>query len=388
MLFVIVIVARMRIGIDARSLEGERTGVGRYLSELLRHFETLALDDVEFFLYFRSGVPRDFQHNPRFLCKKLPSTLGCSSNALFMHQAIPQAFKKDKIGAGFFPDYTAPLLLSVPYGLTLHDIVYAAQPKLYFWPGMLDKLLLGTISRRAAQHAKTIFAPSMFTKQEIIRVFRVPEQKILVTPEAAGKDFTPHIQTSDKEVAKRLGIHSRFIVFVGSIFTRRHIPACLEAFEIAAQNFPELQFLLAGRNRTRPFIDIDLDTARINKKLGREAVVRVPFIAPQDLPAVFRQASALVWISEYEGFGLPVLEALASGCPVITSKNASLPEVAGDAALTLEDPKDATALADALARILSDESLVRDLVSRGAEQAKKFSWDVCATRTLNALMKL
>src|SRR3989344_285950 len=378
----------MRIGIDAQSLEGQRTGVGRYLSELLNRFEKLAKPQVEFFLYFRKEIPNDIRQNAHFRSKILPKVLGRSSRAFFMHRAIPAAFRKDMINTGFFPEYIAPLFLSTPFVLTLHDIVYAARPEFYFWPSLFDRWLLGKVSRHAAQKARIILVPSEFTKKEVVRIFNIPASRILITSEAAGEEFSPHIQPDDTAIVELLGITSRFILFVGSIFTRRNLPACIAAFTTAARKIPDLQFLIAGRNRTRPFIDIDALALETNQTLGRHAIVRVPFISPQNLPSVFRKASALIWVSAYEGFGLPVLEALASGCPVITSKNASLAEVAGEAALFVENPSDTNAILKHLERVLTDESLVRDLATKGQERAHTFSWDACAKTTLDALLHL
>ena len=378
----------MRIGIDAQSLEGQRTGVGRYLSELLNRFEKLAKPQVEFFLYFRKEIPNDIRQNAHFRSKILPKVLGRSSRAFFMHRAIPAAFRKDMINTGFFPEYIAPLFLSTPFVLTLHDIVYAARPEFYFWPSLFDRWLLGKVSRHAAQKARIILVPSEFTKGEVVRIFNIPESRILVTSEAAGEDFSPHIQHDDTAIVERLGITSRFILFVGSVFTRRNLPACIAAFTTAARKIPDLQFLIAGRNRTRPFIDIDALALETNQTLGRHAIVRVPFISPKNLPSIFRKASTLIWVSEYEGFGLPILEAFASGCPVITSKNGSLAEVAGEAALFVKNPSDANAMVNHIERVLTDESLRHDLAIKGEERARIFSWDTCAKITLDALLHL
>ena len=378
----------MRIGIDARSLEGQRTGVGRYLSELLKRFERLAEPQVEFFLYFRKEIPDDIRQNTRFRSTILPKLFGRLSHAFFMHSAIPAAFRKDKINIGFFPEYVAPFFLSTPFALTLHDIVYAARPELYFWPSLFDRWMLGKVSRHATQKARTILVPSEFTKKEVVRVFNIPQNRIQVTPLAAGEEFSPHTETCDITIVENLGIGSRFILFVGSIFTRRNLPSSIAAFETVARKVPNLQFLIAGRNRTRPFIDIDALASHTNQALGRHAIVRVPFISPQNLPSVFRKASALIWVSEYEGFGLPVLEALASGCPVITSINGSLAEVAGEAALFVENPSDTNAIVNHIERILTNESLVRDLATKGKERAHIFSWDACAKITLDALLHL
>lgn len=378
----------MRVGIDARSLEGERTGVGRYLSALLLEWKKAAKNDVEFWLYFRNTVPNDIAHEPRFRAVVLPKVLGRTSNALFVHCAIPRAFKRDRITVGFFPDYVAPFWLSVPYGLTLHDIVYAARPDLYYWPSVTDKLLLTAASRHAAKKANIIFSPSRFSKMEITKIWGIPQDRIIVTSEGAGEEFSPVPEPNDNAMRIQYGIQGQFILFIGSIFTRRNIPACLGTFLEVAKRRPDLQFLLAGRNRTRPHVDIEILVSEINRRLGRPAVLRSPFIAHQDLPAILRQAAALVWISEYEGFGLPVLEALASGCPVITSRMASLPEVAGDAALYIEDPKDITSITQGMEKILTDNALANNLRQKGLERAKEFSWGSCATATLNALCSL
>ncbi|OHA48164.1 MAG: hypothetical protein A2806_00815 [Candidatus Terrybacteria bacterium RIFCSPHIGHO2_01_FULL_48_17] len=381
----------MRIGIDARSLEGERTGVGRYLYELLKEWKQTSSIHAQFFLYFKKEIPSDIAKifgAPSFSLKRLPMYFGHPSNAFFLHVAFPWALRKDHIEHAFYPAYVAPLLSSVPFSVTIHDIVYAARPDLYFWPGMFDRIFLPILSRWSATRAAHIFVPSEFTKTEITRVWYIRKEKTIVTPEGAGEEFFFDETEEDKKRAcMRYSILPPFFLFVGSIFTRRHIPECIQAFERIAHEFKDLQFLIAGKDRTRPPANINKRVREINNRLGRDAIKRVDFIDPQLLPAIIQSATAMVWLSDYEGFGLPALEAMAAGTPLITTKNTSLAEVVGDAAYDVSNTRDVGTIERAFRDVLNNEGLRKNMRESGRIRARDFSWKSCAQQTLTTILQ-
>ncbi len=144
--------------------------------------------------------------------------------------------------------------------------------------------------------------------------------------------------------------------------------------------------MIIGANHTSPFVDIDGLIERVNKKLGRQAILRQDYLSGPDLVTLYNAADLLVWLSDYEGFGLPVLESMACGAPVITSPLTSIPEVAGQAAIYVQDSKNIKEISQAIYQGLTDQPLRQDLISRGLEQAQKFSWPECAQKTLDALL--
>ncbi len=373
----------MKIGIDAHDLEGQRTGVGRYLINLLEQWDKFDLpQDLKFILYFKKDIP-DLDLSNSFEKKLLDS----NSNAFFIHYFLPRAARKDKIDILFCPGYIAPIFYKGKIALTLHDIIYEARPDLYNWPSFWDKILLKRVSRLAAQKAEIIFVPSEFSKKEVLKHYRVNPKKVFVTLEAADSGFKQITdQNKLEEFKKKYQIKDKFIFYIGSIFNRRHLPEIIKAFEKKVGQLPNYQFLIIGANHTSPFIDIDGLIRGVNQQLRRPAILRQDYLAERDLVALYNAADLLIWLSDYEGFGLPILESMACATPVVTSSFGSLPEVAGDAAIYIQDSKNINEISQAIEQGLFDKNLRQKLIKQGLAQAKRFSWQRCAKQTLDALL--
>ena len=402
----------MIIGIDAHNLEGQRTGVGRVLINLLKEWSKFNLPrDIKFILYFKKEIPIDLDlPNSIFNKKILQPPFKIQSNALFTHYLLPKAAKKDKIDILFCPGYIAPIFYKGKIALTLHDIIYEARPELYNRPSFIDKILLRKVSKISARKAEIIFTCSEFSKNEILKHYQVNPDKVFTIPLAADECFRPVFnywnkpstrsahsgnnyyslnEASESERSRRVKekyqIKDKFIFFVGSIFNRRHLPEAIAAFEKI--ELPDYQFLIIGANHTSPFVDIDGLIGRINQKLQRQAVLRKDYSSGEDLPILYNAADLLVWLSDYEGFGLPILESMACATAVITSPTASIPEVAGDSAIFVKDSKNINEISQAIYNGLTNEELRQDLIQKGLEQAKKFSWERCARETLDTLLQ-
>ena len=374
----------MTIGIDGHDLEGRRTGVGQYLMAILRAWARAGVPTQERIVVFaKDHVPEDLPTG--ITARLLAKPFGYSSTALFIQALLPRAAKRAGVDILWCPGYVAPLRWRGALVLTLHDIVYETRPELFNWRGPQDFFLLKFVSRAAAQRAARILVPSQFTANEVRRLYRVPEHRIAVTPEAADSAFRPISKNDALTVAARYGIRESYFFFVGSLFTRRRIPECLQAFGAIARDFPRQQFLIAGGNYTRPHVDIHHIIMRLNAAIGRPAIISVPYAAQEDLPSLMSGATAVIWLSEYEGFGLPPLESLACGTPVITTASTSLPETVGDCALFVRDPSKVTMIAEAMRALLSDEQLSSRLSSCGPRQAARFSWDRCGEQTIEVL---
>ena len=371
----------MKIGIDAHNLEGRRTGMGRYLMNLLKYW---ADTEPEFILYFKNNVPGDIPKSGNFRTR----ILKIESNALFEHFLLPKAIKKDKIDLFFSPSYILPLKISkkIMTAVAVHDVSYAAHPEWFSWQ---NRILLRRISKKSAQKADIIFTPSEFTKKEILKHYKIQAEKIFVVPLAAADKFR-QLDKESKTIKEKYGIQEKFIFYIGAIFNRRFIPECIEAFKQIAKNFPEYQFLISGINYTHPFVDIDYIIKKANKDIGREAIIRTEYAEEKDLIYLYNSADLFIWLSSYEGFGLPPLEALACGTPVITTKMGSLAEAVGESAIFVNNPENTQEIIKAMERVLSDKQLANELSKKGLKQAEKFSWqktaDVirvlfCASRT-------
>lgn len=386
----------LKIGVDGRCLEGVRTGAGRYLLNVLKYAGKAP--DVKFILYFKHEIPTDaYFCEESFELKRLVP-LGVESNAVFSHILLPRALKRDRVNLLFAPAYIAPWFCPVPFVVTLHDISFEANA---VWTPPAEQLLLRAVARKAAYNAKHIITISQFSKDEITRLYGIPNDRISVTPLAADGVVSEAIsEAEEKDIITKFGITGNFIFTVGIFINRRMPLETLYGFAGVARRTPGLQLLAVGKDRTHPSLGIRDHIERINAALGRPAVLVAASATDRELDVLYRKAKLLVWLSAYEGFGLPPLEAMRVGTPVITSNTSSLPEVVGDAALRIGSPegaKSATggveleagpaigAVSDAMRRLLTDEALRQWLIARGKARAMQFSWQKTAEETLAVL---
>ncbi len=347
---------RVKIGIDCHNLESYRTGTGCYLMNLLKYWTG---ENAEFILYFKNKIPDDIPESKNFQKKVLKS----NSNALFMHYFLSRAAKKDKVDILFCPNYVAPIFYRDDIALVLHDIIYEARPDLYNWPSFLDKILLKKISKISAKKAKIIFTCSKFSRNEIIRCYKVDARKVFVIPLAADEKCKKLEHATSKK---------KFLLFVGDIIKRRFVPETIEAFKKISDKLPDYKFLIIGRNR-------------IGQQINRDKIIHKDYIDKDELVLLYNFADLFIWISSYEGFGLPPLEAMACGTPVLSTKKASLEEVLGDYPIWVENPKDVDEIAEKILKILTDENLRKEMIKNGLERAQKFSWKKTAEETINIL---
>ncbi len=357
----------MLIGIDCHSLEENRTGVGRYLMNLLKYW---AKESPKFILYFKNKVPNDIPclagrraESKNFQKKVLKS----KSNALFMHYFLPKAAKKDKVDILFCPGYVAPVFYKGKIALVLHDIIYEARPDLYTWPSIFDRILLKKVSKISAKKAAIIFTCSQFSKNEITEFYKVNPEKIFAIPLAADEKF------QDVELNKS-NLKKKFILYVGAIIKRRFVHETIKAFNKVTDKFPGYKFLIIGKNYT-------------DKQISGDKIIHKDYVDEDDLALLYNTADLFIWLSEYEGFGLPPLEAMTCGTPVVTTRMGSLPEVVGDAALFVENPKDIDEISQVIYKGLSDKNLREKLIEKGLGQAQKFSWQNTAEETLKIIKK-
>lgn len=361
----------IRIGVDCHNLEGQRTGVGRYLFNLLREWKSET--KTEFFLYFKNEIPEDVRGFTPHI-----TNLNSKSNALFKHWLLPRAAARDKIDVLFCPDYVLPIYLArrIKTALTIHDVVYEARPEEYSWPSWADRILLKWASKQSAKKADVIFVPSEFTKREIVKYYKVNPEKVVVTPLAPDPIF------------RKINSGKRpYVLFVGSIFNRRFLPQKIKGFTQFAKNHPEFTFLIIGKNHTKPYQDIGALAEKANQELGRKAVVWRNFASDEELVCLYNGAFVTLWLSSYEGFGLPVLESMACGTPVITCRAGSLQEVAGDAALYIENPQSPNQIATTLVNLVK-QNLYTGLSTKGLTAVKKFSWHDVAHKTIDKIFTL
>ena len=391
----------MLIAIDAHNLEGSRTGVGVYLFGILNEWKKMyelgRLSDIDFLLYFKKEIPEDILKMKSFNMKILKAPFGVQSNTLFTQWLVGRAAKKDKADLLFSPNYALPpFYKNGKMVVTIHDVIYEARPDLYNWPGILDKIFLRKNVWRSAQRADVILVPSNFTKQEIIKYYKINADKIFVTPLAVSNDFSREPDKDKiKEIKEKYGILNKYIICVGSMFNRRHISEIIEAFKRVFPQFIDYQLIIIGSNYTRPRIDIEKNVLKTNQFLlniskinNRLPIIHRCFIEQQYLLELYKNASASIYLSDYEGFGLPILESMASGTSVITSKQPALMETAGDAALFIENNQSINEIAEKMSAIFSNSALREELKQKGLIRIKNFSWEKCALQTLDIFRKV
>jgi len=376
----------MRIGIDGRPLERERTGVARYLLGLLRMWAKEHRAH-EYYLYFEHEVPTDPILDEACFTKRLPARLPLlrqNIRQLLWEQTIlPLAARRDRVDLLFSPGYTLPALFGGPAAVTIHDVSYEAHPE---WSRMAQRWRLRTFSRLAARRARVVLTDSEFSKQELLKYYRLPASKIRVVPLAANDFPGPHPAGEAGEYVKdRFGLNENYLIFVGSIFPRRCIRTLLEAFELALKDGGPASLVLVGADCLRLSFELPQAVEALNLRLGRRAVLHLPRVEDSDLQCLYKGATAFIFLSEYEGFGLTALEAMACGTPVISARTSSIPEVVGEAALLVCDPSDSVEVSRAILAVSGDAERRDHMIRLGLEQAARFSWRRCAEDTLRVL---
>lgn len=364
----------MRIGIDLHALHSLMQGSRTYISNLTSAL--LETDDAnEYILYLPSDISDDEVSGWRQENVTI-RYLRCKNRVLRLCLEFPLRLKKDRIDV-FHCQYVPPLMCPCPYVVTIHDILHEVYPE--FYPGKLRQLMKLTYPI-GARHAARVITGSDYSREQIHKLYRVPEDHILVTPYAASRDFERGDTDADTaRAASKHGISGPYILFVGRIEPRKNIHTLIRAYQQARQNDGIKHTLAIGGMKDPLFEEFFEDV--VGEKQP-EGVSFIGGVSQEDLPGLYAGADLFVYPSTAEGFGLPVLEAMACGTPVVCSNTTSLPEVIGEAGITV-DPKDVAGLSEAISRILSAGQLRKDMISHGLERAKTFSWGRAAKQTID-----
>ncbi|MGI6380010.1 MAG: glycosyltransferase family 4 protein [Anaerolineae bacterium] len=366
----------MRIAIDYTAAVCQGAGIGRYTRQLTQAL--LALDPENRYVLLSAGGKRTEPPWPPNVRRR---TLPLSDHHLAMiwqRLRLP-LFAECLTGAvDLFhsPDFVLPPLLKARSVVTIHDLSFMRLPQCSA-PSLLEYLMRSV--PRAARRADAILADSHSTREDVIELLDVAPERVHVIYAGVDERFAPQPAEAVREVTSRHGLRTPYLLAVGTLQPRKNYPILMQAFAALRKraSLPHTLAIVGGRGWLTEEIDATI------ARLGLEDQVQLLGFAPDaDLPALYTGASLLAFPSLYEGFGLPALEAMACGTPVVGSTAPSLPEVCGDAAL-LVDPTDATGLADALERVLIDEELAHTLVSRGRRRAAQFRWEDAAANLLS-----
>ena len=367
------------IAIDAHMVGERETGNETYTLSLIRALLALPPDErrgLDFVLYATQPERLRARLNPNHAVRI--RRVWPAPSPLRIPFAMPAATLRDRAGL-LHVNYVAPPAGACPHVVTVHDISYDIYPG-FFSPR--DRWMLKTLVPLTMRRAAAIITVSQHAKQEIMARYSLPADKISVTYEAAGEQFQPVADPAARLVVRqRLGLpaHAPYFLALGNLQPRKNIGRLIEAFALARQA-PELastRLVIPGKALWR-----ESEIYAAVQQAGLMDVVHFPgYVDDADLPALYSDALAFVYPSLYEGFGLPPLEAMACGAPVICSNAASLPEVVGDAALTMT-PTDVGALANVLRQVAAAPALRAQLSQRGRARAAQFTWRRCAQETL------
>jgi glycosyltransferase involved in cell wall biosynthesis len=364
------------VGIDARELQGKPTGAGRYLRNLLRIWTRDTSD--RFVAYFSGPDPVDPALDPLRVRRRPLGPLTSAGDVDWQERLLPPAAEHDGLDVFFSPAYTCPLRLRIPRVTAVHDLSYFSYPQDFSFLHAWKRRFLVARSLHASRR---ILACSAFTRRELASRFPALADRVVHVP--LGPDDDLPAPPSRDEARQRLGVTGPFVLTVGSLFNRRCLPELLRAVSLLRshehghEGLKGIVLDVVGDNRTHPRLDL----AGLVLRLGLGAHVRLSgFVDEAGLADRYAAADAAVFLSEYEGFGLPALEAASRGVPLVVSDRPSLSELFGEAALVV-DPRNEGQIAEALRRILGDPMLRNRLVDHGWALASRHSWTRTAALT-------
>ena len=362
----------MKIAIDARALGWE--GIGRYTRNLLlnlaglnnshRYIALISKENADVFSALQKHLPKG----------KVAGFQVDGSYYSWREQVVlPWQLMNVKADLFHFTHFNVPLLFRKPYVVTIHDCTrfnFPGQQR----QGLFQQVAYEAVFASACARAEGIITVSKSTREELSRLPIKIKKGVSVIYEGVEDVFQQEVDASVMEKLRMLiGTDQKYILYVGVWMSHKNIERLIKAFAVAMRRVPDLKLVITGKPK-RGYIAV----SRAVHEYGlRDHVIFPGFVPDYLMPALYQRAVCLVFPSLYEGFGLPALEALASGAPVVASNVTSLPEILGSSAVFV-NPENVDSIAGGIEKLLTDDALSRKLVAKGREQAKKFSWETCA----------
>ena len=381
----------MRVAINACFLGEETTGSGQYIHNLMRALA--GIDSATEYLlvipwrsrHFRELCKRNRYGNAEILWSKTPFD-GLSDNLTklwFEQIAFPRACRRERADLAFVPYFAPPLFSPVPVAVTIHDLIPLILPE---YRGSIRVQAYMRLVSIAARRADLILTDSAASQKDIARLLDIPFKRTRVIPLAAENAFQKVEEGAELDRVRALyDLPSHYLLYLGGFDVRKNVKQVLAAYARARRtpSFPDHIWLVVGGKLPSEDTSFTPDPRASSATLGiTDRVLFTGWIEERDKPAIYSGAIAFLFPSLYEGFGLPPLEALSCGVPVITSDTSALPEVIGDAGLTVS-PGDVEALAEAIFSLVVDEHLRENLKRSVEMQAERFNWDQTARLTLH-----
>jgi len=368
----------MKIAIDARMAE-TRGGIGKYTREILSQLSEIDRKNQYFIIVNKPSNQSIGRLQENFSIFETSVTRKHYFVKDIWHQLfLPFFLKNNHIDVYFNPRYILPYFSGSKMVVTIHDMIAFLYPEI--WPGVSGFRIRQYI-RISSKRANMILTVSDSAKNDIMRILNIPEKKIKVIPCGINKElYNPNYDKSlQNAMIKKYRIVKKFILAIGPMGSRKNHDRLIQAYSNLSNTIKEeYQLVITGEKK-----GCYQDLLKIIDQLDlSEAIIFPGFIPEKEMPVLINAASIFIFPSLYEGFGIPLLEAMACGTPLLTSKVSSIPGITGNAAL-LFNPKSIKEMADAMNKILTDGELREDLVEKGFKQIKKYSWKNSAKELLN-----
>lgn len=373
----------MRIGINTFALGSEKVGAGKYISRLVVGLASLN-SDIEYVVFMNRNNAREFLFLPENVRK-----INCGLltqirplRAVWEQSALPLHIRRWKIDVFHSPLHVAPILLSSRSVVTIHDMTLFSLPAQHI---RTKRLYFSKLMPFIARKADKIIADSECSKRDIMRILKIPETKIKVIYLGVDGVFRP-IKDPRRlvHIRRKYQIVSNFILYAGVLEPRKNLGRLIKAFhKLRQEKKLECQLVIAGKkgwSYSKVFQLVE------DLELGRD-VIFTGYVSDDDLVLLYNAAELFVYPSLYEGFGLPPLEAMACGTPVIASNVSSLPEVVSDAGL-LVNPYDERGIGNAIYEALTNEGLRKEMGEKGLRRARLFLWEKTARETLQVYQEV
>ncbi|MCU0680510.1 MAG: glycosyltransferase family 4 protein [Planctomycetes bacterium] len=380
---------RKRIGIDARFYGPVGKGLGRYVQEIVDNI--LLIDrDNEYVIFLTKENFDEFVTDNKRVKKVLADMRWYTlKEQLF----FPFLIWRERLDLIHFPHFNVPVLTPGKFIVTVHDLILTRFPTvrattLSPWLYRFKNAAYKVVINLAIKRAQKVITVSQFTKQDILERFSINPQKIVITYEgvanlAKGRDSLFTAKLDDKETLLGYNIENDFLLYVGNAYPHKNLEQLINVFSRLSKQQPQLRLVLVGKEdyfySRLKMMASDLGLWRKND--GETKIIFPGYVPDAQLEVLYKKARAYIFPSLYEGFGLPPLEAMARGCPVLSSDRASLPEILGSAALYF-NPEDNDDLNNKIVQLLNDENLRQKLVELGYKQIKNYNWWECANQTL------
>ncbi len=366
----------MKVAIDARMYQ--ESGIGRYIRNIIKELDS----ENEYFILLSKNDSNNLAFKKNF--KKVLADF--SWYGIKEQIRLPRLLDSLKVDLVHFPHFNVPLFYHGRFVVTIHDLIHQHfqmrratlhDPLTY----KIKQLGYKTVFKHGLKKSSKILVPSNYVKDLLVKEWRIEDKKIVVTPEAVDEKIlklAEESKTRSIEIIKKFNIRPPYIFYVGNAHPHKNVEGLIKAFLILRKKYQDLTLVLSGSDH--------YFWQRIKKEFNQKAIIYTGFISDLELVALYKGAKAFVMPSFEEGFGIPLLEAMACSCPVVSSNGGSLKEVGGDAVLYF-DPHNIDDIIEKISQVLNNEKSRKELIEKGKKRVKQFSWEKLARQTMEVYQK-